>query len=178
MDFFHPIWRINRTGYVCLICDQRENRTKHHCTNYVTALQLRSYWSLRISRLSKFFLLCWGTDSVILSLVSDGRTHGNGTQLSQGTFILDMRKSLFTMRVSRHWHRLPSEVVDAPGLSVVNLCRSVPTALLYSHLPWSSWNNTYLFQLCKKKTWDICWCCVIDERDTKRLTKPQKLIRL
>ncbi|KFP51647.1 hypothetical protein N323_02060, partial [Cathartes aura] len=29
---------------------------------------------------------------------------------------LDRRKKFFTMRVVKHWHRLPGEVVDAPSL--------------------------------------------------------------
>jgi len=29
---------------------------------------------------------------------------------------LDIRKKAFTIRVVRHWHRLPGEVVGAPSL--------------------------------------------------------------
>jgi len=61
-----------------------------------------------------------------MTLIKDGDKHysrtccnttrGNGYKLKRVGFRLDRRKQFFTMRVVKHWHRLPRELVDAPSL--------------------------------------------------------------
>ncbi|KFR13226.1 hypothetical protein N306_12443, partial [Opisthocomus hoazin] len=42
----------------------------------------------------------------------------NGFKLKEGRFRLDIRQKFFTMRVVKHWTRLPREAVDAPSVEV------------------------------------------------------------
>ena len=54
-------------------------------------------------------------DRLYSRVCGDG-TRLNGFKLKEGRFRLDIRKKSFTVRVVRHWHRLPRDVVDAPSM--------------------------------------------------------------
>ena len=48
--------------------------------------------------------------------VDGDRTRGNGLELRQGRFRLNMRRKILTQRVVTHRNGLPKELVDAPSL--------------------------------------------------------------
>ena len=54
----------------------------------------------------------------LFSAVPSSRTKVNGLKLEHRMFRMDMWKSLFTLRLTEHWNRLPREVVKSPSLEI------------------------------------------------------------
>ena len=65
----------------------------------------------------------------LFSRVCCGRKGGNSFKLKERRFRLDIRKKIFTIRVVRHWYRLPRGVVHAssPVAVIVRLDRTLST---------------------------------------------------
>jgi len=65
---------------------------------------------------------CHEDEVRLFSVVPSDRTRGKGHKLKQRKFHLNMRKNYFTLRVSEHWNRLPTEGVDSPSLEIFKTC--------------------------------------------------------
>jgi len=68
-------------------------------------------------------------DNLFSKACCDG-TRSNGFNLREGIFRLIKRKKFFTMRVVKHWYRLPREVVEVPSLETLKVGLDVALSTL------------------------------------------------
>ncbi|KAK4818495.1 LOW QUALITY PROTEIN: hypothetical protein QYF61_014225 [Mycteria americana] len=75
------------------------------------------FWGHLINLCKKLDGQCKEGGARLFSVVTSDRTRGDGHKPKHRRFPLNIRK-LFTLRVTEHWHRLPTEAVESPALEV------------------------------------------------------------
>ncbi|KAK4825070.1 LOW QUALITY PROTEIN: hypothetical protein QYF61_023074, partial [Mycteria americana] len=93
------------------------------------------------------------------------RTRGDGFKLKEGRSRLEIRKKCFTLRVVRHWPRLPREVVDAPSLETFQVGRGSEQPALVEDVPargrgldWMAFNGPFPpKRFCDSTMLTPCW---------------------
>jgi len=58
----------------------------------------------------------------LFPVVPSDRTRGNGYDLKQPKFYLNIRKHFFTLSVTEHRNRLPSDAVESSSLEIFKSC--------------------------------------------------------
>jgi len=61
---------------------------------------------------------CQEDGTRVFPVVPRDRTRSNGHKLKHGMFQLNIRKNVFTLRVTEPWNRLPREVAESPSLEI------------------------------------------------------------
>jgi len=81
-----------------------------------TSLEKRKLWADLIAAFQYIKRAYKKNADRLFSRTCSNKTRGNGYKLKEGRSRLDTRKKFFSVRMVRHWHRLPREVVDVPSL--------------------------------------------------------------
>ncbi|PKU42076.1 hypothetical protein llap_7615 [Limosa lapponica baueri] len=121
LEYRVQLWNSQHRKVIDLLEQVQQRATKmirglEHlsCEDRLRQLEL---FSLEKRRLQGDLIVAYRRDGegLFFRKCSD-RMRGNSFKLKEGGFRLDIGKKFFTVRVVRHWNKLPREVVDAPSL--------------------------------------------------------------
>lgn len=117
----------------------------HSLWMYLLETSILVYWCLLkyymtkdgVQRESKYLNEGCNKEGVRLSsLMPSNRIRDHGHKLKHRRLPVNIRKHFFTMRVTKHWHRVPREAAESPSLEVFkNHVDTVQNTLIYLCVP-------------------------------------------
>ncbi|KAK4829870.1 hypothetical protein QYF61_007262 [Mycteria americana] len=106
----------------------RELRINLQFTEHLLKITPRVWFNLVRGSVPRVLSFSRSTEALVLPvpllpkrMACNDRTRGKGFKIQEGRFRLDVKKTFFTMRVVKHWHRLPREELDAPSLETLKV---------------------------------------------------------
>lgn len=104
----------------------------------------------------------------LFSVVHRDRVRGNGNKLKYKTFLLNIKRSFFMVRVVEHGNRMCREVAESPSLEILKIWPDRVLGKLLQPTPpwargWTRQSQEVPANLSSSDLWNTFWKCLKDK---------------